>query len=259
MPRAGAADLNSYRLGARLVGNRPGSAAIEYLLGDLEVQVDSPTTLAVTGASGVVRIDGRAVARNVAHYVPAGALISISPAEYGMRGYLSGRGGIDVPPVLGSRSLDTLAGLGPAPLRRGDRVLIGSAVEGCPSYADAVADDIRDGAVEVGYLPGPREDCFTTGAVELLRTATWRVSADVDRVGARLTGPRLEHAGEVQIPSEAMHLGSIQVPPSGQPIVFLANYPSTGGYPVIGVVAARDIPKLAQARPGSTVRFSRLP
>ena len=85
------------------------------------------------------------------------------------------------------------------------------------------------------------------------------MSADVDRVGARLTGPRLEHAGEVQIPSEAMHLGSIQVPPSGQPIVFLANYPSTGGYPVIGVVAARDIPKLAQARPGSTVRFSRLP
>ncbi|WP_460486730.1 5-oxoprolinase subunit C family protein [Epidermidibacterium keratini] len=260
VPRAGAADLDSYRLGARLVGNMPGAAAIEYLLGDVAVRAEVPITIAVTGAAGEIQIGGRAVARNVAHYVPAGTLLEIKPAAYGMRGYLSVRGGIDVPLVLGSRSHDSLAGLGPAALRAGDRVPIGSATAGCPAHADVVVDSISgDGVTDVDFAPGPREDCFTDVAIELLRTSTWQVSTEVNRVGARLTGPRLEHAGDVQIPSEAMHLGSIQVPASGQPIVFLANYPSTGGYPVIGVVTAASIPRLTQARPGSEVRFRRLP
>lgn len=260
VPRAGAADLDSFRLGARLVGNTPRAAAIEYLLGDLAVRAEAPMTIAVTGAAGEIRIDGRAAARNVAHYVSAGTLLTIEPAAYGMRGYLSVRGGIDVPLVLGSRSHDSLSGMGPAALRAGDHVPVGSATGACPAHADVVVDNVSGAeAIEVDYVPGPREDCFTDAALDLLRTSTWQVSTDVNRVGARLTGPTLEHAGDVQIASEAMHLGSIQVPASGQPIVFLANYPSTGGYPVIGVVSARDIPKLAQARPGSTVRFSRLP
>ncbi|NUS50992.1 MAG: biotin-dependent carboxyltransferase family protein [Nocardioidaceae bacterium] len=105
--------------------------------------------------------------------------------------------------------------------------------------------------------PGPRDDWFTADALDTLTSSTYRVAGDSNRVGLRLDGPALERARDGELPSEGIVLGAVQVPPSGLPLVFLHDHPTTGGYPVVGVVAPRDLWQCAQLRPGEAVRFIR--
>jgi allophanate hydrolase subunit 2 len=168
-----------------------------------------------------------------------------------VRSYLAVAGGIDVEPVLGSRSTDTLAGLGPAKLAKGDTLPVGTAGGVAHDVPDAPAGPTGD--LELGVRLGPRDDWFVPG--ELFRSA-YTISPVSNRVGARLSGPALTRARDGELPSEGVVLGSVQVPADGQPLVFLADHPTTGGYPVIGVVD--DVTPLAQARPGTTVRFREL-
>jgi len=161
------------------------------------------------------------------------------------------RGGIDVPPVLGSRSRDTLGGIGPL-LAVGDLVAVGAD----PGTAVVVGlAPVRPPGDVVGVLVGPRLGWFAPGAWQLLCGQAYAVG-DVDRVGCRLTGARpLARARSVELPSEGLVLGAIQVPPDGQPIVVLADHPTTGGYPVIAVVDDDAIGIVAQSRPGDVLRF----
>ncbi|MEV0391853.1 biotin-dependent carboxyltransferase family protein [Polymorphospora rubra] len=252
VPRSGALDGPALRLANRLVGNAETAAGVEITLTGCRLRVTRTTTVAVTGADGPLRVDGRAAGLGQPVAVPAGATVDIGAASHGVRRYLAVGGGIDVPPVLGSRSTDTLSGLGPAPLTDGDELPIGTAVP-TPSTVHFTPGRPTPDVLRLAVRLGPRDDWFTTAAVGTLLSTPYTVSPVSNRVGARLAGARLTRARAGELPSEGIVLGAVQVPADGQPLVFLADHPTTGGYPVIAVVV--DVAPLAQARPGTTVLF----
>ncbi|GLY05419.1 biotin-dependent carboxyltransferase family protein [Actinoplanes sp. NBRC 101535] len=255
VPRSGAVDAGALRLANRLTGNPPGAAGLEILLGGVRVRATRAVTLAVTGAQCPIRIGSRPADPGLPLAVPAGAVVTIGRATAGLRAYLAVGGGIAVPPVLGSRSTDTLSGLGPDPVRDGDLLPVGPAI-GPPPGVDVAPYPPPPPNLRLRVWPGPRDDWFTPAARARLFAAEYQVSSDTDRVGARLTGPPLERAIDGELPSEGLVLGAIQVPADGRPLIFLADHPTTGGYPVIGVVDPADVDLLAQARPGTPVRFT---
>ncbi|MFG2695709.1 biotin-dependent carboxyltransferase family protein [Kitasatospora sp. NPDC048407] len=252
--RAGAADRDALRLANRLVGNPEDAAGLEAPMGGLELAFPRATTCALTGADCPAWIDGRAAPARTPLRVPAGARLRLGTPTRGLRVYLAVRGGLDVPPVLGSRATDTLAGIGPDRLAAGQLLPLGDAATGWPTADHAPRPAPADRTV-LHVLPGPREDWFTAGALRTLLTEPYTVTPDSDRVGMRLDGPALERARTGELPSEGMVGGALQVPPSGRPILFLADHPVTGGYPVIAVVRRADLGAAAQARPGDTLHF----
>jgi biotin-dependent carboxylase-like uncharacterized protein len=252
--RSGAADRASAALANRLVGNDPTAAVIEATAGGLRVRAETGVLIAVTGAWTEVRLDGRPTPMNGPVRVPPGGVLALGRPTIGLRSYLAVRGGIDVVPVLGSRSTDTLSGLGPAPLAVGDRLAVGR-----PSGEEPVVDVAPVAGPQPGpvlrVLPGPRRELLVPEAWRALVSGRWTVSSDSDRVGVRLTGPALHRADDAELPSEGLVPGAIQVPPDGAPVLFLADHPVTGGYPVLAVVVTADLPGAAQLRPGDEVAF----
>jgi biotin-dependent carboxylase-like uncharacterized protein len=254
VPTAGAADRQAFGLANRLVGNRRDAAALEVTLAGPELELEAGGWVALTGGRVSAEVGGRAVPMDVAVRVEPGEVLRVGTVSSGLRAYLAVRGGIDVPPVLGSRSTDTLAGVGPPPLEEGARLAVGELVEGDPFQQVAPTPQV-DPEPLLRAVQGPRDELFTDDALHTLIAAAWTVSSDSDRAGIRLDGPVLERRRKVELASEGMVEGSLQVPPDGHPILFLANHPTTGGYPVIAVVAGRDLPLAAQARPGTRLRF----
>jgi biotin-dependent carboxylase-like uncharacterized protein len=253
VPAAGALDGPALRLANRLVGNDLAAAGLEITVSGCRLRVHRTTIVAVTGAPVTkITVDARSVDAGVPVPVPAGAVLDIGPAQTGVRTYLAVAGGIDVPPVLGSRSTDTLSGLGPAPLRDGDTLPVGAPTG---PAAPVWFTPVPDRAPRLRVTLGPRDDWFTADAIGTLTAATWTVSTRSNRVAARLEGPKLTRANPDELPSEGIVLGAVQVPAGGEPLVFLADHPTTGGYPVIGVVHPDDLPLLAQCRPGATLRM----
>ncbi|WP_280406753.1 biotin-dependent carboxyltransferase family protein [Nocardia carnea] len=254
---AGAADRAALRLANRLVGNPETHAGIEVLLGGLTLRAEELVLVAVTGAPAPATVDGTPVGHAGLLCLDPGQVLRLGYTRTGLRSYIGVRGGLDIPPVLGSRSYDTLSGIGPPPLRAGTRLPVGPSPGTWPAVDQAPQPDLPE-LLQIRALPGPRADWFTDPAA--LFTGHWTVGQDTDRVGARLdraAGPPLRRAGAAELPAEGMALGSVQVPPSGQPVVFLADHPITGGYPVIAVVLDADIDLMAQARPGQRIRFRR--
>jgi biotin-dependent carboxylase-like uncharacterized protein len=254
VPRSGALDEPALRLANRLVGNPEGAAGLEATLSGCAVRLARPATVAVTGASAAVRVAGRPAAFAQAVTVPAGAVVDVGSADHGVRTYLAVAGGIAVAPVLGSRSTDLLSGLGPPRLTDGARLALGEPA-GAPSAVDTVPWCAPPRELALRVTVGPRADWFTEEAVDALLRSAYTVSPNSDRVGARLAGPALTRARAGELPSEGVVLGAVQVPADGQPLIFLADHPTTGGYPVVAVVVPADLPGVAQARPGTTVRF----
>jgi len=246
VPRSGALDEPALRLANRLVGNPESAAALETTLTGVRLRVGRATAVAVTGARCVVRVDGRAAGWGTALTVGEGAEVLVEPALEGLRAYVAVAGGIDADPVLGSRSTDLLSGLGPAPVDAGDRFAVGAPTR-VPHGIEAVP---RPRARTLRLVLGPRSDWFTPASVSALDGAAYVVAADSNRIGLRLTGRAVARSRDGELPSEGMVLGAVQVPPSGQPVVFLHDHPTTGGYPVVGVVVGEDLPVCAQARPG---------
>jgi biotin-dependent carboxylase-like uncharacterized protein len=253
VPRAGALDGPAAELGNRLVGNLDGSAVLEVTLGGLALRTGRALTFAVTGAECDVRAGGRARAFAEPVTVPAGAEVSLGPARSGVRSYLAVAGGFDVAPVLGSRSTDTLAGLGPAVVVAGTVLPVGVST-GAPRPVDVRRDVLARSRVRL--VPGPRLDWFAEDTVRRLTGGDYVVTADSNRIGLRLHGPGLNRVSAAELPSEGMVSGAVQVPPDGQPVVLLHDHPVTGGYPVVGVVVSADLPVCAQLRPGDALRFS---
>ncbi len=252
---SGAADLPALQLGNRLLANAIDMAGIEVTLGGLEARADGDVLLAVTGAPCPVTVDGLPHPTHALIEVPDGATVRLGRPVCGLRSYLCVRGGIDVPPVLGSRSTDTLSGLGPDILSVGSVLPVGMPPSNPPLVDQCPAPVANGGEVRLHISPGPRADWFTEGALRVLLDHPYSVTPDSDRVGMRLDGPPLDRCQDEELPSEGMVTGSLQVPPSGRPTLFLADHPVTGGYPVIAVVVAADLPAAAQARPGQELRF----
>lgn len=264
---AGAVDSRSARQANRLVGNAPGAAVIENVLGNLSLTARADQVLAIAGAEPDDAHAGRRPVTPGAPFILLdGETLQIGALRAGLRCYVSVRGGIDVPPSLGSRSTDSMSGIGPDPLASGAVLPVGDAshghVVGSPEPSVLPADLHGDGPVTLRVTLGPRADWFTPSARERLLTREWMVTNQSNRIGVRLApsgdddaGP-LERERDGELPSEGVMPGSLQVPPSGVPVLFLTDHPVTGGYPVIGVVVPDDLPLAGQVPPGRRIRFT---
>ncbi|MEJ2890591.1 5-oxoprolinase subunit C family protein [Actinomycetospora aeridis] len=261
---SGAADRRSLALANRLVGNGSDAAGLEVTAGGLVVRAEGRLVVAVTGATGPVlvrRPSGRLRPAGLARpeVLALGDELRVGAPDRGLRSYVAVRGGVDAPSVLGSRSTDLLAGLGPPPLRPGDVLPVGDETAGPVPASDSVPVSAPDdGEVTVQAVPGPRADWFCDDALRVLFGRPWEVTPDSNRVGMRLRGPVLDRAPshvDVELPSEGVARGAIQVPASGQPLVFLADHPVTGGYPVVAVLRDREVDVAAQLRPGQRLRL----
>ncbi|KRE68626.1 urea amidolyase [Arthrobacter sp. Soil736] len=263
---AGALDRASLRRANRLVGNGSSAAAVETVAGGLRVEAVGDQVLAVTGAPAALTIESpsdtgkpgrqRTVPAATAFALLDGEVLSMGAPESGFRTYLAIRGGADVAPVLGSRSTDTMSGIGPAPLAAGQLLPAGhvtdSGVVGSPELQPEFP---REGVTELDIVPGPRDDWFDDAALASLCGQSWQVTPQSNRVGMRLKGEPLRRSRDGELPSEGTVAGAIQIPPEGLPVLFLADHPITGGYPVIGVVADEHLDRAAQVPIGGSIRF----
>lgn len=253
---SGALDRAALRTANRLVGNPEPAAAVEVTMGGLRAVAARDLWFAVTGAWGPIRLGGREVDPYEAHAWAAGSELHLDWFAHGARAYLAVRGGLGGRVALGSRSSDLLAGLGPRALRAGDAVEVrDEASASIPVAPPAQWGAPHDDELTLELAPGPRADWFAPEAHAALFETVWTVSNQADRVGARLDGPELVRTRTDELPSEGMVPGALQVPPSGRPTVLLADGPVTGGYPVIAVVTDASLDLLAQARPGTRIRF----
>ncbi|MBO7932256.1 biotin-dependent carboxyltransferase family protein [Burkholderia pseudomallei] len=283
--QSGALDSLALEVGNRLVGNRPDAAAIEITLGPASFRFPRATRIAITGTEFGATLDGAPIYSWWSVPVAAGQTLSLPVAKRGMRGYLCIAGGIDVLPMLGSRSTDLASrfgGLGGRVLRDGDRLPTGAPPAGAPA---CVAPDAPEFGVKapawcafarvdeaprrhkhahavwampVRVLPGPQYASFTAAAKHAFWDEEWIVTPNSNRMGYRLAGVKLERAESADLLSHAVLPGTIQVPGNGQPIVLMNDAQTTGGYPRIGAVIRADLWKLAQARLNLPIRFVRV-
>lgn len=274
---AGALDRASLRRANRIVGNAPSAAAIETVSGGLRVQAVGDQVVAVAGAPSALTVaspsdfpDARETGgagnaapmreRTVPMAAPFalldGEILAIGVPEAGFRSYLAVRGGVDVQPVLGSRSTDTMSGIGPQPLASGQLLPAGGQAESGVVGSPELQPDYPGGGVTVlDIVPGPRADWFDQAAIDSLCGQDWTVKPESNRVGMRLQGTPLRRSRTGELPSEGTVAGAIQMPPEGLPVLFLADHPITGGYPVIGVVVDHQLDLAAQVPIGGSIRF----
>lgn len=263
---AGALDRASLRRANRLVGNAPAAAAIETVAGGLKVQAVGDQVLAVAGAPSELSIAsapddaGDTWQRTVPVATPFalldGETLSLGAPRSGFRSYLAVRGGVDAPPVLGSRSTDTMSGIGPAPLAAGQRLAAGGEAEsGVVGAPELQPDYPGTGVTVLDVVPGPRADWFDQAALDSFTAQDWSVLPQSNRVGMRLDGTPLQRSRQGELPSEGTVAGALQVPPEGLPVLFLADHPITGGYPVIAVVVDSQLDLAAQVPIGGKIRF----
>ncbi|MCU1572257.1 MAG: urea amidolyase, partial [Micrococcaceae bacterium] len=278
---SGALDQRALRRANRLAGNPPEAAGLELLAGGFRIQALQDQVLAVTGAVVPLQITApaptaasatrtgartaasaaRSAARprkaplNAPFALLAGETLTWGAPTAGLRSYLAVRGGLDVAPVLGSRATDTLSGIGPPPLQRDTTLAVLAARAGSVVGRPEPAAEPPTGVQVLRLVPGPRADWFSPEAVEQFCSQEWTVSQQSNRIGLRLSGTPVERSRTGELASEGTVQGAVQIPSGGQPVLFLADHPVTGGYPVIGVVAAADLDLAAQLAPGTLVRF----
>ncbi|PLP97987.1 5-oxoprolinase subunit C family protein [Cupriavidus pauculus] len=275
VPVNGAMDEWSHRLANVLVGNAADCAALEITLNGPTVRFAQDTLIAVTGADIVVTAAGVQLPTHCAVMVRHDVPIAFGHCRRGARAYLAVRGGFSPDAVLGSRSTNMRAGFGGVAgraLRTGDRVAVASpyremlplarmmvqsamATVAAPRPAGVDGPDVSDVSDAIRFLPGPQWDRFTPAARKAFEQETFTVSSQSDRMGYRLEGPALALSVPLEMVSEAVSFGTVQVPPGGAPIVLMADRQSVGGYPKIAYVISADLPRLAQSMPGTALRF----
>ncbi|GAA4284545.1 urea amidolyase family protein [Brevibacterium daeguense] len=266
---SGVVDRASAWTANRLVGNGRSAAVLENV-GGLRLRALVDTVLAVTGAEAPLTVSGSAprssasVPRShpLAHPVllRAGEELQVGAAGVGMRSYVAARGGFAAREVLGSAATDVLSGLGPEPVQSGDRLKV-RVPKGVGAVELSAPNPLRIIGTEATLrcVPGPREEWFDPTERARFAAVTWSVTGQSNRIGLRLApsgdAEPLRRRGNGELASEGMISGSVQVPPNGNPVLFLADHPVTGGYPVIATVVAEDLDIVGQLPPGSTVRF----
>ncbi len=258
---SGAADRTALRDANRAVGNASDAAVLESV-GGLTLRFHGDGVAAVNGAIGELTLtDAERLTRSIPHGAPFATVdgdeLTLGHPTHGLRYVVGVRGGLAAASALGSRASDTLAGLGPDPLAAGAIVAVGDAgVHAVDPVATPRELPAPGDLVELDITLGPRDDWFTASALVALTTQEWLVTPRSDRVGIRLQGDvPLERATQGELPSEGAVTGAIQVPPDGQPVLFLPDHPLTGGYPIIGALTDRCLDLAAQLPPGARIRF----
>lgn len=259
IPPSGPMDRASFVLANRLVGNPDGAAALECTVMGPRLATDGPCVVAVTGAAAPVTINDTEAPRWATLRLAPGDTLRIGPARAGVRAYVAFGGGIEVPPVLGSRATylrGRLGGVEGRALRRDDTLALGATPAGPPRRVRPGAVPAWTGDVVLRVVLGPQADRFTAEGIATFLGHPYEMLPQSDRMGARLRGPRIAHTRGHDIVSDGIALGAIQVPGDGQPIVLLVDRQSTGGYTKIATVCSFDIDRLAQVKPGQPVRFA---
>jgi biotin-dependent carboxylase-like uncharacterized protein len=259
IPPSGPVDRVSFVLANRLAGNDDGAAALEFTLGGPRLVAEAPCTLAVTGAEAPVTLNEQPAAAWTTLALAPGDVLRIGAVRRGVRGYIAFAGGVDVPPVLGSRATylrGRLGGMQGRALRREDVLRLGPAGSARPRTVAVAARPRWDAEAPLRVVLGPQADRFTDEGVAAFLGSVYEVLPQSDRMGARLTGTRIAHARGHDIISDGIALGSVQVPGDGQPIVLLVDRQSTGGYTKLATVCSFDIARVGQAKPGQRLRFT---
>lgn len=256
---SGAMDQMSFRNANYLVGNEETEAVLEVTLFGGTLEFTEDTITAITGADMEPVVDGDPVEMNCPLLIRKGQTLTLGMTRQGCRTYLAFAGGIDVPLVMGSRSTNlkcAFGGYGGRALKAGDVLKLGKPKLSFDQVKKRRTKGIETSKIiEVHAVPGPQQEYFTEAGEKAFYNGTYTITDQSDRMGYRLEGPRAESKNGTDIISDAIPLGAVQIPPSGQPIVLLADRQTTGGYAKIAVVCSFDIPKLAQGRPGDKVRF----
>lgn len=258
VPVGGAMDLVAHRVANALVGNGPDAATLEATLVGPELRLEHDATLAAAGADLSLTVDGHSVPFHRAIRGRAGSVIRFGNRRSGARTYLAFDGGIAVPPVLGSRATHVRSGMGGLmgrALAAGDRLTLGAAREGRGAPAAGAPGPAPSGGAVVRVLPGPQEEFFAGEALTLLQRTRFVVSSQSDRMGYRLEGGRVPRLSDAEMISDATVAGAIQVPPSGEPVLLMADRQTTGGYPQMATVITADLPLVAQLAPGDWIEF----
>ena len=265
IPPSGPLDRGAFVLANRLVGNPDGAAGLELTLRGPRLEVRRECVVAVTGADMGVAVNGAAVATWTAVRLRPGDVVGFRMVTAGCRAYLAVAGGLALPPALGSRSTylrGRLGGVEGRALQKGDALPLGSPARPLEALESRTVPEARRPAygseVECRVILGPQDDRFTADGVEAFLAGPYDVTPQADRMGYRLSGPRITHARGHDIISDGIPLGGIQVPGEGQPIVLLVDRQTTGGYTKIATVISVDIARLGQSRPGHRVRFRRV-
>ena len=256
----GVMDTDAYDAANYLVGNRRGEAVLEATLAGPSIRFEADCICAVTGADMDTKIGGRPVEPYRPFWVQAGQVLTMGCARTGCRGYLAVQGGFDVPVVMGSRSTDlkcAIGGLEGRALRVGDVLTVPD--ESLSTVMDRKRrPPVLSQSVTVRVVLGPQADAFTEDGIRTFWTSTFSLSSKSDRMGLRMDGPSIETKHGSDIVSDGIALGAIQVTSAGQPIILMADRQTPGGYAKIGTVCSADLSKLAQLKPGGTVRFEEI-
>lgn len=262
----GAMDPLALIIANRLVDNDDGAAAIEFTIGSFEIRFEHDTVFALAGADCAVKLDAVEIPPFWSAHAKAGQVLKATAPRHGMRTYLAIAGGLAVEPVLGSRSTDMkggFGGLGGRALKAGDRLPLttpatlpiasdfGLDPRALSSFYEAGYPD----EVSVRFLAAAEYSSFEDTALDLFRDEAWTIQPDSNRIGYRLAGPVLDLKAKLELRSHGIMPGTIQVPPSGQPVIQLSDANTCGGYPKIGVVITADLWRLGQARLGGRLRF----
>lgn len=256
--RSGAMDRLSFAQANALVGNEPDEGAIELMLAGATFEVTGgPARIALAGAGMNVKVDGETLPASTSRTVREGGTVTIGAASAGIYAYLAVAGGFDVPAQLGSVSLQPRAGIGGfegRPFRAGDKVRLRSVDD--PAGPEHHLTPWQPDDAPIRVVLGPQDDLFPPESVEAFLANTYTLSEEADRMGYRLTGPKIEHLRGYNIVSDGLVAGSVQVPGSGVPIVMMSDHQTTGGYPKIATVLTVDRGRVAQRRPGTAIRFA---
>ena len=258
VPVAGPMDSFSHRLANQLAGNMPDAATLEVTLIGPDLIVDADTTIAIAGAQFEVTCDDRPVGSGASFAVSRGQRLKFGRIVQGARAYLAVAGGIQTPPVLGSRAthlVSSMGGLNGRALQSGDRVPIGNTPQPRPQRKSVGLTLPSKGRALLRVMPGPQADWFQGDALRAIASVSFRISPQSNRMGYRLQGPPLVRAREDELISEPLGIGAIQVPAAGEPILLMADRQTAGGYPKIGYVIAADLPIAGQLAPGDFIEF----
>ncbi len=256
VPVAGPMDTYSHRLANRLVGNPEDAAALEITLIGPEVEASDAATCVVAGAHFEASVGGTAIDTSRPFIVPAGERLRFGARRRGARATLAIRGGIAVPPLMGSRSTSVVSRMGPV---KGRQLAAGDVLPiGPPSFTNVACGPplvLPEGGARLRSIRGPHDGMFAAEALETLFKSRYLVTVHSNRMGYRLEGPSLRHLADADILSDATPIGSLQVPASGQPILLMADRQTTGGYPKIATVITADLPLAGQLAPGDWIEF----
>lgn len=259
--QSGAMDLRSLKVANLLVGNNPECAAIEMTMGGITAELDSDCVIALSGGDFGAKINDTPIRTNKAYPVKSGDILTMGFAKSGARAYLAVSGGIDVPAIMGSRSTNLkseIGGLEGRKLKAGDVLKTGN------DNTPLTDSDIKHRELEpwelgskiaVRAVLGPQDYMFTDDDIISFFTKGYKVTPSSDRMGIRLEGTPMKSKGSVDIISDGIVFGSVQIPKNGMPIILTADHQTTGGYAKIATVISTDLPLLAQAKAGDTIRF----